>query len=103
MKIDDDAVHAAEDARPEDKEGSDIATSSAAQTGTAEPASETPGDKLVNQLAGDSAAAKIDALHTKHFAGTAIAGETALWNMVHAFTQDIKRLWAELEDAVEKL
>ena len=103
ITIEDDAVHAADDARPEHKEGSDIATAPAASTGTAEPAPKAPGERLIAQLPGDTPEAKIDALHVKHFAGSKLTTDTEAWNLVHAFVADIKRLWGELEDAVEKL
>lgn len=103
MKTEDDAVRAADATHPEAKEGSDIATAPAAALGTAEPAPAAPGERLSAQLPGDTPEAKIDALHAKHFAGTAIASDTAAWNQVHAFVQDIKRLWSEIEATVEKL
>ena len=101
MIIDDDTAHAADDARA--KEGSDIATAPAASTGTAEPAAAAPGERISAQLPGDTPEAKIDALHAKHFAGSKLTTDTEAWNLVHAFVADIKRLWAELENAVDKL
>ena len=100
MKIEDDAVHAADDAHPETKDGSDIATAPAAATGTASPA---PGETMKATLAGDTFAKKVDALHTKHFAGSELTTMTTVWNKVMAFKEEVKRLAGEFFEDAEKL
>ena len=103
MNVETDAAPAVADARPEAKEGSGIATTPGAQTGTGEPVGSAPGERLCAQLPGDTPAAKIDALHAKHFAGSKLTTDTEAWNLLAAYTADIKRLWVELQEAVEKL
>ena len=96
------AAAAPTEADPRAKEGSDLATSTAAATGTAEPSTEAPGDRMSAQLPGDTTSAKLDALHAKHFAGTSLATDTENWNRVHAFLEDTKRLIAEVEEHLGK-
>lgn len=93
------------DVRPEAKEGSEIATAPAAQTGQATPVAPqpAPGERLIAQLGGDTPAAKIDALHARHFAGSRLGQDTEMWNLVMAFAADVKRVIEELGEAVEKL
>ena len=50
-------------------------------------------ESLFQRLAGDTLAAKIDALHSETFTGSALAAAgTELWNLVHGFKERVKAL-----------
>ena len=66
---------------------------------THEPAPRGEGaESLFQRLAGDTLAAKIDALHSETFAGSALAAAgTEVWNLVHGFKEAVKALLADAE------
>ncbi len=55
-------------------------------------------ESLFHRLAGDTLAAKIDALHAETFPGSALAAAgTEVWNLVHGFKEAVKALLADAE------
>lgn len=50
---------------------------------------------FADDLPGETLAEKLDALHARHFDGTALTMHTDLWNLVHAFKEDVKKLLPE--------
>lgn len=92
------AQAAAEAPAPKAAEGTGLATAPAAATGQA-----AASVSIVKELPGETVAAKIDALHTKHFAGTELTTLTPLWNKVLAFKEEVKALIAEMVGDIEKL
>ena len=62
----------------------------------AEPAHAEGVESLFQRLAGDTLAAKIDALHSETFVGSALAAAgTEVWNLVHGFKEQVKSLLAD--------